>query len=124
MAQTVLLQNARLIDGLANQPREKVSILVTGERITAVEQDDLTPPIGAQVIDLTGKTVVPGLIDTHVHTTSMEIHCVTRAICVSSSRSTAAAWRTTRRRFWRVRPSPMQFKRNYVKEVLCSCCTP
>lgn len=71
MAQTLLLQNARLIDGLADQPREKVSILVTGERIAAVEQDDLTPPADARVIDLKGKTVVPGLIDTHVHATLM-----------------------------------------------------
>src|SRR5262245_52463718 len=71
MAQTLLFRNARLIDGLTDQPRASVSILVSGERILAVEQDDLTPPSGAQVIDLTGKTVVPGLIDTHVHATLM-----------------------------------------------------
>ena len=37
MAQTILLQNARLIDGIADQPRERVSILTTGERIDKVE---------------------------------------------------------------------------------------
>jgi cytosine/adenosine deaminase-related metal-dependent hydrolase len=69
VAQTLLLQNARLIDGLADHPRENVSILVTDDRITAVEQRPLTPAPDTQVIDLQGKTVVPGLIDTHVHST-------------------------------------------------------
>jgi imidazolonepropionase-like amidohydrolase len=69
MAQTLLLQNARLIDGLTDQPRENVSILVTDDRIIAVEQRTLTPTPGTQVIDLAGKTVMPGLIDTHVHST-------------------------------------------------------
>ena len=72
MAQTVLLQNVRLIDGLADQPREKVSIQITGERITAVGQDLPAPSAGSQVIDLGGKTVVPGLIDTHIHSTLMD----------------------------------------------------
>jgi len=69
VAQTLLLQNARLIDGLGDQPRTNVSILVAGDRITAVEQRPLTPAPDTQVIDLQGKTVVPGLIDTHVHST-------------------------------------------------------
>jgi imidazolonepropionase-like amidohydrolase len=69
MARTLLLQNARLIDGIGDQPRANVSILVTGDRITEVEQRSLTPAPDTQVVDLAGKTVVPGLIDTHVHST-------------------------------------------------------
>src|SRR5215510_9159920 len=70
MAQT-LLKNVRLIDGIADQPQERMSILIDGERIAKVERGDLQAP-GAQVIDLGGKTVLPGLIDTHVHATFMD----------------------------------------------------
>jgi len=47
------------------------SILIDGERIARVERSDLSH-LGAQVIDLRGKTVPPGLIDTHVHATFMD----------------------------------------------------
>ena len=64
--------NARLIDGLADQPQEGVSIVVDGERISQITGSDAPTPAGAEVIDLTGKTVVPGLIDTHVHATLLD----------------------------------------------------
>ena len=69
MAAQILLHNARLIDGLRDEPLEKASILIDGERIAAVRsRRDSRRPAGAEVIDLAGKTVTPGLIDTHVHT--------------------------------------------------------
>ena len=64
--------NARLIDGLADQPQAGVSIVVDGERISQITGSEAPAPAGAEVIDLTGKTVVPGLIDTHVHATLLD----------------------------------------------------
>lgn len=67
-----LYTNARLIDGLADHPQAGVSIVVEGERITRVSSGQVPTPAGADLIDLTGKTVVPGLIDTHVHATFLD----------------------------------------------------
>ena len=67
-----LLKNARLIDGIADQAQSGVSILIDGERISQVASGEIAVPPDTQVIDLGGKTVLPGLIDTHVHTTFMD----------------------------------------------------
>ncbi len=64
----VLYRNATLIDGAGAPARAGMSVLVRGERIRAVAPDaDLPPPAGARVVDLSGKYLLPGLIDSHEH---------------------------------------------------------
>ncbi|MDB5435752.1 MAG: amidohydrolase [Phenylobacterium sp.] len=67
-ARDLVIHAGRLIDGVGKAPRTQVSILVHDDRITSVEPGFLTPK-GAEVIDLSTSTVLPGLIDDHVHIT-------------------------------------------------------
>ena len=61
------IRAALLIDGLANQARHNVLIVIKGNKIESVT-DGGTPPAGATVINLPASvTVLPGLIDTHTH---------------------------------------------------------
>lgn len=69
-AQDTVIHAGRLIDGLTTKPREQVSILIAKDRITGVEPGFVTPA-GAKVIDLSKATVMPGLIDSHTHVTSL-----------------------------------------------------
>lgn len=64
----VAIRAGRLIDGAASDVREGVTILVQGDRIAAVGRD-VSVPAGAERIDLSDHTVMPGLIDMHVHLT-------------------------------------------------------
>jgi len=65
-ATATLLRNAVLVDGTGKPPRKDVDILVKGDRIAAIGTD-VEAPAGARVIDLAGRTLLPGFIDAHVH---------------------------------------------------------
>lgn len=64
----LLLTNLRLFDGTALQIREGVDILIEGGRIAALPAAG-QGPADADVIDCGGRTVIPGLIDAHWHST-------------------------------------------------------
>ncbi len=67
MRRGVLGCHAVLIDGTGAPARPGTSIVVEGERIVAVLPDAQADTRGARVVDLQGRHVIPGLIDTHVH---------------------------------------------------------
>jgi len=67
-AETVALTHATVIDGTGAAPMADSMVLIRGGRIAAVYPAGSRPvPNGARVEDLTGKWVIPGLIDAHVH---------------------------------------------------------
>ncbi|MFM7095136.1 MAG: amidohydrolase family protein, partial [Actinomycetota bacterium] len=69
----ILLRNGDVIDGTGSAPQRNTSVLTDGDNIVAVGSDAesraaaLTENV--KVIDATGLTVMPGLLDAHVHVT-------------------------------------------------------
>jgi imidazolonepropionase-like amidohydrolase len=65
-SQALVLRNVTLIDGTGGAAGPGMTVVVTGNRITAVGRN-AAAPAGAQVVDGTGKFLIPGLWDMHLH---------------------------------------------------------
>ena len=62
-----LIHAGRLIDGRAETARTSVTVVIDGDRIASIANGFTPPAAGDTVIDLRTATVMPGLIDMHVH---------------------------------------------------------
>ncbi len=65
-ARDLVIHAGTLLDGIAEAPRQRVSIVVRDRKILSVEPGFVATP-DAEVIDLSTATVMPGFIDCHVH---------------------------------------------------------
>jgi imidazolonepropionase-like amidohydrolase len=89
-ASSFVIRNARVFDG------EKIitgaSVVVTDGKIAAVGANVQEPP-GTQVIDATGDTLMPGLIDSHVHIWTRDVLASALAFGVTTELDMFMRWR-------------------------------
>ncbi|HEY5102911.1 MAG TPA: amidohydrolase family protein [Steroidobacteraceae bacterium] len=69
-ADTVVVTADRMVDVIAGRTVERPQVTITDGRITSVTSQGTTVADGARHVDLPGMTLLPGLIDMHVHLTS------------------------------------------------------
>ncbi len=66
-ANVIVLRGATVIDGLGNPPLRNAVVVIEGDELKSGSRGGTDIPAGATVLDLTGRFIIPGLIDSHVH---------------------------------------------------------
>lgn len=80
-ARPLAITHVTVIDATGAAPRLDMTVIIVGERITAIGPAmKLKIPPNAEVIDATGKFLIPGLHDMHVHLTMTPDPAVSRAV--------------------------------------------
>ena len=84
----VVVTGAKLIDGNGGPVTDNPVIVIKGERIVAVgTKDKVKIPPGAEVIDAAGCTLMPGMMDCHIHTAMFN--------CMTFHNHRVAQWEVT-----------------------------
>ena len=65
--QPIVLHNATIVDGTGGNARQHIDITIQKGIIQSVKPASLKPPKAANVVNCTGKTIIPGLISAHSH---------------------------------------------------------
>jgi imidazolonepropionase-like amidohydrolase len=65
--QKTFIHCGKLIDGIANEPMSEMTLILEGKIITEIERGYVPVPADATYFDLKNRTVLPGLMDMHVH---------------------------------------------------------
>ncbi|MDB5392723.1 MAG: amidohydrolase [Rhodospirillales bacterium] len=66
LAKDVVVHAGTLLDGVSAAPRHEISIVIKDDKIANVETGYVSPA-GAEIVDLSQATVMPGFIDCHIH---------------------------------------------------------
>ena len=91
---SLVITNARLIDGTGTPPLTNAVIVISGGKFEDVGKVGKARfPKDAEIIDVSGKTVIPGLIDAHMHMTSFAPSKYETALTNDSIMSYRAAFR-------------------------------
>ena len=111
--QITVIRAGTLIDGKTNKPRHDQVIVIRGDRIENIaDASSAKMPDGAAVIDLSQKTVMPGLIDSHTHIFlqgedpakgGYDANILTAPLALRAARATVAARRALEQGFTTLR---------------------
>jgi imidazolonepropionase-like amidohydrolase len=71
---TIAFIHARVFDGISETLLDNATVVVEGDSIVSVSTDGAPPAPDAEIVDLSHKTLMPGLMDAHVHLT-MDTMC-------------------------------------------------
>ena len=94
---TLVVKAAHLVDAKAGRVLDQQMVVIVGERIEKVgPAKDIQVPAGATVIDLGPATLLPGLIDAHVHLTFDPQHTGYKSLGISVPRQTLTGAKNAR----------------------------
>src|SRR5882724_5840267 len=65
--QALLLEDAHVFDGFSDKCPDGLDVLIENGFIREVSDTRIKAPVGAHTIDVAGRTLMPGLIDAHIH---------------------------------------------------------